>query len=285
MTDTVEVAPVEGQAPTTGQTPAPTTGAQALSADTQAAWYGEIKDPELAAWAKNKNFPDSETALKSYYSAEKMLGKDRLSIPDPAKLSEWEGWDKLGAPKEADGYKDAVKIPTMPEGMAIDEQFLQAAFAKGAEARIPAAQMQSMIDLYANQQMQAYQAAQEIQKRSVAERDALFSEWGGQKDAKLEAGIMAAKALGFDGEILSQIEDGAGTAKLLKAFATLGEKMREGGLVGGSSGDVSPEQAKAEISKMKADPTIQAILMDQSHPQFEAMTERFKMLSMRSAGL
>ena len=249
MTDTVAEAPAEiGQAQDTGQPPAGASNpaVQDLTTDSQSSWYGEISDPELSEWAKNKNFADPETALKSYRGLEKMVGQDRLSVPDPEKLSEWDGWDKLGAPKEADGYKDAIKMPEMPEGMAIDEQFLQAAFAKGAEARIPSTQMQSMIDLYAEQQTQAYQQAQETQKKDAAQLDALYEQWGEQKNAKLEAGRLAAQKLGFDGELLSEIGDGWGSAKLVQAFAKLGEQMREGGLISGQTKD----GAKSELQRL-----------------------------------
>lgn len=288
MTDTVTAAPVDtGKAQETGQTPVvtQTTAAQALTTpEQQSAWYGEIKDPDLDAWAKNKNFSDFETQLKSHRELEKMVGKDRLSFPDPEKLTEWDGWDKLGAPKEADGYKDKVKIPDLPEGMAIDDAFLNAAFAKGAAARIPAAQMQEMVNLYAEQQAQAFTAAQQVAQKSIAERDAVYEKWGPQKEANLEAAQQAAKMLGFTPQQLERVEDILATSGLLENFANIGKRMREGGLIGGGSGFMSKEQATAEITKMKTNPETQAILLDQSHPQHAAEKERFARLSAARAG-
>lgn len=294
MTDTVATAPVDtGQATadTTSTTTPPAnaavdalTGAQPTGDGSP--WYGEIEDADLRGWAENKKFADPVTALKSYRSLEGMMGQDKLSMPDPEKLTEWDGWDKLGSPKEADGYKDAVKVPDLPEGMQFDEALLAKAFDVGAQNRIPPAQMQEMVNLFAERETEAFNAAQAEMAKDKAEVDALYDEWttAGKLDENKQHMQRFAKELGFSGEEISAITDQIGSASLLAKFADIGKRMAEGGLIGGAGGGISAEQAKAEMAKMKSDPAAQAALMDTGHAQHKEYSERFAALSAASIG-
>lgn len=274
----------QGQAETTAPPVQQSAPNAATEIGSQQAWYGTIEDAELKSWAENKGFTDPVTALKSYRNLETMMGKDRLSVPDAEKLNEWDGWDALGAPKEAEGYKETVKMPELPDGMALDETLVAQAFETGAAERIPASHMQKMLDLYAEHQKGIYEAAKQADETDRAELDALYKEWGAETEAMKDAARRAGAFFGLDGETLSEMNGVLGSAKMMQAFAKMGKSMQEGGLIGGNSGGLSPDAARQEMARFRADPVAVAAVRDSSHPQHAEYKRRFDELSKASIG-
>lgn len=279
-TEAAEAPPEGGQAPAEPAAPpaAAPAGVSELSAGESKSWYGEIEDPELKSWAENKGFADPVTALKSHRSLEGMMGKERLSVPDQDNPAEWDGWSKFGVPEEASGYKDAVKLPELPDGMQMDEAFLEAAFEKGVAAKVPPFQMQQMLDLYAEREMAAFQQVKAVEEKDRAELDALYTEWGGQKEAMLDQSRRAAKFFGLSEDELAQMNGQMGSAKLLQGFQKIGAAMQEGGLVSANNGGVSKEAAQQELTRMKGDADTVAALMDPSNPKHAEMKQKWDSL-------
>ena len=278
----------QGQAPASAEPAAPATPEGSGNAASELAldptWYGSIEDAELKSWVENKGFADPATALKSYRNLETMMGKDRLSVPDPEKLTEWDGWDALGAPKEATEYKEKVKMPELPEGMALDEGLVAQAFETGAAQRIPANHMQEMLNLYAEHQKGLYEVAKQADEADRAELTALYTEWGDQADVMKDAARRAGNFFGLDGETLEEMNGALGSAKMMKAFAQMGKSMQEGGMIGGNSGGLSPEMARQEMAKFRADPVAVEAVRDAGHPRHAEFKRRFDELSKASMG-
>lgn len=243
--------------------------------------YGSIEDPELRSWAENKNFPDAVTALKSSKELEKLVGSDRLGLPEEGKeLSEWSGWDKLGVPKEAKEYADKIKLPeNLPEGMEIDEGLLGKAMEIAAEKRIPAQHLQEMVNLFAETQAEQFKAAMEVDASDRQGVEQLYEQWGTQKDANLEQARRAAKALGFDDDLIGEASQFQGSAKLMKTLAEVGKKMSDGGLITGGKAAMSAEQAQAEMDAMKSNPEVAQAIMDPSNPRHGVEKARWEKLS------
>lgn len=232
----------------------------------------------------NKNFADPVTALKSQRELEKMIGTDRMAPPGKDEdITKWNGWDKIGVPKEAAQFKDAIKLPeNLPEGMVIDQGLLDKAFAIAAEKRVHPAHLQEMVNLFAEHQVEGFKAAAEIDAADRRELAALYDKWGSEKDANLELAKRAGKALGFGDDLIGETSELIGSSKLIAHLAKMGKQMAEGGFIQGSGPAISPQQAKAELDAMKADPEIRAIIMDSSHPRHKIEKERFEKLSLAS---
>lgn len=213
------------------------------------AWYGEIKDAEVRDWVQKAGYKTPESALKAHMNAERLVGKGRLPLPDPEKLGEWEGWKALGSPDTPEGYQDAVKLPELPEGMSLDQQFLNQAYEAGAKAKIPPAQMQAMVNLYAEQQKQVFEAAIAQQAKDRAELEALYKEWGATKDDRMSAARTAAKEMGFSENDLNALGEVLGSAGMVKKFAEIGKRMSEGGMIEG----INREGYQAELTRVNAE--------------------------------
>jgi hypothetical protein len=243
--------------------------------------YGSIEDPDLRSWAENKNFPDAQTALKSSRELEKLVGNDRLGLPEEGQdLSEWSGWDKLGVPKEAKEYADKIKLPeNLPDGMQIDEGLLGKAMEIAAEKRIPAQHLQEMVNLFAETQAEQFKAAMEVDATDRQGVDQLYEQWGTQKDANLERARRAAKELEFDDDLIGEASQFQGSAKLMKTLANIGKKMSDGGLITGGKAAMSAEQAQAEMDAMKSNPEVAQAIMDPSHARHGVEKARWEKLS------
>lgn len=247
------------------------------------AWYGKIDDPELKGWVENKKFADPVTALKSQRELEKMLGTDRISVPGKDEpLESWPGWDKIGVPKEAKAFAEAVKMPELPEGMQLDEGLVTKAFELGAAKRIPVQHMQEMVNLFAEHQLEGFKAAGEIDAADRKAVDDLYANWGTAKAQNLEQGRRAAAALGLGDDFISEASQIKGSANLIAKLAEIGAKLGEGGIIIGGNSGVSPDQAKAELDAMKADPATVQIMFDPQHPSHQSTKERFEKLSLAS---
>lgn len=245
--------------------------------------WGTVEDPELKAWGENKGFPDALTAMKSYREAEKLIGShDKLALPEDGKdLSEWAGWDKLGAPKEAKEYAEVIKPEAyeLPEGMEWDGDLMSAAMEIAAKNRIPVAQLKPLADMIVEQRKAEFQAAAEIDAQDRRAVETLYTEWGAKKDVNLEHARRAAKELGFDDALIGEASQFQGSAKLIATLAKAGERMAEGGLITGGSRAMSVEQAKSELDAMKADPNVMDAIFNPSHAQHKSQKERFERLS------
>lgn len=245
-----------------------------------APWYGDIQNAEVKTWAENKNFSDIETSFKSHRALEQVMG-GRIAPPkDGEPFEAWEGWDKLGVPKEAKAYADVVKVPELPEGMAIDEELMNKAYDIGAQKRIPAAHLQEMVNLFAESEKAKFAAQKTIDETDRKELDGLYLQWGTEKDQRLEQARRAVKALGMDDALIQEASFVKGSAHLVSKLAEIGRAMGEGSFVQFGANGMTPEKAKAEIAAMKADPVAVEALSNPNHASHQAMKKKWSDLQM-----
>lgn len=218
-----------------------------------------------------KGFKTPADLAKSAALSDKLV-RDRnvIGAPDPAKISEWEGWEKLGWTKELKDYKIAAP-DGLPKGLQYD-QAMEAEFIKFAhDAKIPAAQTKAMRDgmlTLMAKQLEARDA--EGARKSGELKTALESEWGQDFKAKSDLAGRAARALGLDLETAGELEKFTGAPRMLKLFAKIGESLSEDTLKGGGAGRASamtPEGAAAEQRRLSADPDFMKSLSNPRHPQ------------------
>lgn len=250
MTDTA--APADG-----GQ------GAQTSTENpnTEAPWYGDIQDAELKGWLDNKGAKSVAELANSYRSLERVFGADKagrtVTIPkDDADETERNAFlAKLGRPESPDKYE--FDLPEDANKETVD-WFRTAAHKHGLSSK-QAKGFLADYQEFATGRLGAMD--QESQTKLAEEHAELDKAWGAAKAEKLAAASAAAQEFGLDAETIGAIEKHAGYAKTMQFFAAIGAKLGEGthidtkggGGGGANFGAMTPEQANAEILRLKDD--------------------------------
>ncbi len=125
---TQETVPVEQATTETAQT---TTPAATPAAQPTSSWKDSISE-EYRADPSIEKFTEIDALAKSYINATKMIGQDKVAIPNKNSTEDqWnEVYDKLGRPESADKYSLNAKSEVVP----IDENAIKQ-FAENAQVR------------------------------------------------------------------------------------------------------------------------------------------------------
>lgn len=304
MADEPNTPPAGGNNPPAGGTPpaagTPPAGAGAGAAGStappasDAPWFSKAElglSQETQDYLAKKDYGGLEDAFKAKRTFE-TLARDRnaMTAPsDPGKLSDWDGWNRLGW--EADPAKYTAGVPVFEKFKGDpDYEPFHADLVKAAhELKVPLSQAKALADTIGG----LFQARNEALDAATArESEALDrqlrTQWGKDYDANVELGRRAATAFGLDGPDMGELEAIMGTPKFVQAFYKLGKAMGEDTLVTVSTpagGNVrSPEAARAERQRLKADKDFLASLDDARHPNHRANKERWSRLIEIEAG-
>lgn len=248
------------QAPaTTGAPPAPPSSAgQALSTPPQvntntANWFGDFKNEDLRTYVQDKKFTGPEQMAERYKNLESLRGvpEERL-LKLPENLDGPEAkviWERLGTPKDANGYEFDEK--------GQDPQLLGWAKETFLQNNLTKTQAQSVLKSY-NELMTKNLTAQQTQRtNSILQADEkLKAEWGAQYDANVNLAKQGAKVLGLDAKTLDVIEAMQGREGLYKTLKTIGVSVGESNFVDGQNStapEMTQEQAAAEIKTLLND--------------------------------
>lgn len=279
---------------------ATTTAAQPQTQTTAAPWLEGLAD-DHKQFIAYKGFEEGKLSaaqlIDGWRGAEKLLGvpKDHLvQLPaDQAKLFEWEGFDKLGVPKAADGYK--IERPKLPEGLAYDETLEKAVVEAAVKARIHPAQVQALVNTYVANQTAAHEAAQAQSGEQLAQDkaaiNAALKKEGLQPEDALALANQAARALGLLDKVgnLPLLDHFAmvakGEASLVKKLVEIGKMMGEDQLIGKDGGGFDGAgAAAAQIARMKGDGAALAALTNKNDPAHKATLEKWQRLHRQAAG-
>jgi hypothetical protein len=258
-------------------------------------WYGDPAlglDDEVKTLYGSRNTPTLADALKTGAHAFK-IAQDRNAHPLPsdlARLTEWDGWGKLGVPEKLDDYKLA-RPDIVKDAKDYDTGFEARVRETAHKLRIPPMQTQGLYNDIASYFSEALKADETAKADAVkAEVDAVRKEWGAEFDARLESGKAAAKALGLDEAALGKVTEAFGSnATVLKLFGKLGELMKEDKLVmgedGGAPGLNSEAAVREQLNKLQADRAFVASLSDVRNPLHAENTAKRERLLNRLAEL
>ena len=250
-----------------------------------------VTDPEVlnAAEGAFKNFwkdgqLDMSNLLKSYVNTQKMIGMDKMTVPNENTSEEqWrETFHKIGLPEDFGEYKVENNLQ---EGMAANEEMFEGFKKVAYEAGILPKQSQAVIDFFNSAVAQSMQAQEQRAAADVQDGiEKMKLEWGSAFDRKV-----AAAKYGFD-QFVSDPEDVKHLAEkgffndpvITKMMANIGESLKE---------DVFPDNAKTDSSELTPD-EIQAELqamyksdhpfMNKSNPDHKRAQDRFmKLMAMK----
>jgi len=184
-----------------------------------------------------QNFNKMDDFVKSYLHSQKMVGLDKIPVPNKHATDEdWkEVYKRLGSPEAADGYKYSL-----PEDHAVPEETLKSFSEEAVKLGLLPNQADGIMKYYnsvINDGMKD-QIAVADEARAKAEQE-LRSEFGSTFDNKITgAKNLAVATLGSDFLTNTTLSDGSklgDNIQLVKAFADLSEKLSEDDIVKGDT--------------------------------------------------
>ena len=260
---------------------AATEQAPALSGDTTTPtettdWKASLSD-EVRADKSLENINDIESLAKSYVHAQKLVGADKIPVPNKhATEDDWNAvYSRLGRPETADGYKF-----NLPEDQKVDEEGLKVFADHAHKLGLLPNQADGLVKFY--NEMQANQL-QEADTAALAGRqkamDDLQTEWGPAYKQKLQQANNVVSSVFPKGFMSMNLEDGTKIGdhpSVIKAFADLASKMGEDKIPQAEGPTyLTPKQIDKEIATIQAEGSS---YWDKNHPNHAAAVEEVKAL-------
>jgi len=239
-------------------------------------WKASLSD-EIRADKSLENIKDVEGLAKSYVHAQKLVGADKIPVPNKhATEEDWkEVYKKLGRPEDASGYKY-----DLPEDQTIDETALKNFSDQAHKLGLLPGQANGMVKFY--NEMQAA-SLQEQDSVAIAAREnsskELKQEWGQAYDQKISQANNLAKTVGIGELFDTNLADGTKLGDnpvMIKAFAQLAAQMGEDSITQ-SSGPIyqTPAQIEKEIGNLTQ---AGSAYWDKTHPNHNIAVEEVKAL-------
>jgi len=248
-------------------TPAPAQDAEAAELPK---WMTELPD-DIKAEPSLKNYKDVASLAKSLVHAQKMVGADKIAVPNPKTATEDDYrkvFQKLGLPETIDKY-DLGKI----EGA--NEELLKGFKEAAHKAGILPSQAKKVLEFYQQAAKASGDAhANKLQSEVSAGLNALKQEWGQGFEKEVTAAKIALKE--FGDESLNKLLHDTGMGNhpaVIKLLNRVGKALKEDAVLGASAGrdfGMTPQEAQSEIGKIMADPAY----WTKDHPMHDQMVAR-----------
>ena len=194
-----------------------------------------------------QNFQNMNDFVKSYLHSQKLVGADKIPVPNKmATDDDWnEVYKRLGRPSSPDEYQYQL-----PEQNKLDDATLKAFSEQAHKLGLLPKQAQGIIDYYNGLAQQSEQSASMQQETARLEAETVLrKEYGPAYDNKISAAKnLATNTLGAEFLRDTVLQDGSrlgDNPQVVKAFATLAEKLSEDNLV---QGDVASAMTIKEIN-------------------------------------
>ncbi len=226
------------------------------------------------------NFNNMEDFVKSYLHAQKMVGADKIPVPNKHSTDEdWnEVFKRLGAPSSPDDYKYDFKDQELDQGQV--SEFNKTAHKLGLLPK----QAEGLIKFY--NEMNGNIAASQEQQAADAQLNTeteLKKEFGPQYAKRLDqAKKLALSSLGEEFLENTYLKDGSrlgDNLTVIKAFSNLADKLSEDEII---KGDGSDYMTAREIEKEIAELTSEgSAYWQKGHPNHDkAVSEVLKLREM-----
>ncbi len=257
----------------TGQVSAETpTNDTTLTAEKVATDWKESLSDELRADKSLENIKDIEGLAKSYVHAQKLVGADKIPVPNKfATEKDWdEVYQRLGRPEDPSGYKY-----DLPEDQNINQDALNNFSNQAHKLGLLPSQANGVVKFY--NELTA-SSLQEQETTAVAAREnstkELKQEWGQAYPQKISQASNLAKSVGASKLFDTNLADGTKLGDhpvMIRAFAELASKMGEDSITQ-SSGPIyqTPAQIEKEIGNLTQ---VGSAYWDKNHPNHAAAVE------------
>ena len=230
------------------------------------------------------NFNNMEDFVKSYLHAQKLVGADKIPVPNKHATDEdWnEVFKRLGAPDTPEDYKYNLKDVEMDQNQV--KEFNKAAHQLGLLPK----QAEGLIKFY--NEMNGNEAASQeeaaAQAQLVTETE-LKKEFGPQFAKRLDqAKKLAVNSLGSDFLENTFLKDGSrigDNIKVIKAFSELADKLSEDEIIKGDGSDyMTAKDIEKEINELTQEGSA---YWSKTHPNHQkAVDEVLKLRGMLNGG-
>jgi len=234
----------------TTQSETATESAQPTATETPQS-FNDTLEESIRGEPSLKNFNDANTLAKSYLSAQRMIGLDKIAIPNQnSSQEEWNAaYDSLGRPSTPDEYNLSYTSENENDMVQVKE-FGNVAHSLGLNPQ----QANGILDFYANMQNNAVKGLeanqQLLQQESVNE---LRKEYGMAFDEKISKAKSAVRTFANDDILNLPLQDGrllGDHPDIVKAFVKVAEAMSEDKLSGETQGALTPSEAEKEIREL-----------------------------------
>ena len=231
------------------------------------------------------NFQDMNQFVKSYLHAQKMVGLDKIPVPNKYATDEdWqEVYKRLGAPEKPDQYKYKFA-----KDQKVDEASLKAFNEVAQKNGLLPKQAENIVKFYNELSQQAVsQEASKVDATRLESETVLKTEYGSEYNKRLDqAKRLASQTLGTDFLNNIILKDGSklgDNVSLIKAFSTLADKLSEDEIVKGEGTDyMSAKELQKQIDELEAPDSA---FWKKTHPNHErAVQEVFKLREMLNNG-
>lgn len=224
--------------PTTEQPKVATSWKEAISEEFR-------QDPNI------EKFTEIDALAKSYINATKMIGQDKVALPNKNSTEDqWnEFYDKAGRPESADKYSLNVKSDVVPLDNGAVKQFAENAHKLGLSNK----QAQGVLEFYKNSmEGTAQQSKVDTETAQVQAEQELRQEWGREFENNVKKAGALAKA-NINSDILDlELKSGIRVGdhpELIKGFAKIASMMSEDKIVSPESDSASKSaDIESEIS-------------------------------------
>jgi len=223
------------------------------------------------------NFKDMNDFVKSYLSAQKIVGADKIPVPNKfATEEDWKAvFNKLGAPEKPEDYKYNFK-----EG-EVDQELLSTFNQQAHKLGLLPQQAESLIKFYNDMnEGSSVQAEEKAAQTRLHTENELKKEFGPQYVKRLDqAKRLASSTLGNDFLENTLLADGSrlgDNLNVVKAFSDLAEKLSEDEVVkGDSSSYMTANEIEKEINSLTEEGSP---YWTKTHPNHQkAVQEVFKL--------
>src|SRR5210317_1735470 len=198
------------------------------------------------------NFNNMEDFVKSYLHAQKLVGADKIPVPNKhATEEDWnEVFKKLGAPDTPDGYKYNIKDQELDQTQV--KEFNKAAHQLGLLPKQAEGLIKFYNEMNGNNAASQEEAAAQAQLQTETE---LKKEYGPQFSKRLDqAKKLAVNSLGSDFLENTYLKDGSrlgDNIKVIKAFSDLADKLSEDEIIKGDGSEyMTAKDIEKEINEL-----------------------------------
>ncbi len=199
-----------------------------------------------------ENFNNMEDFVKSYLHAQKLVGADKIPVPNKhATEEDWnEVFKRLGAPSDPNDYKYDFKDQEMDQGQV--QEFNKTAHRLGLLPKQAEGLIKFYNEMNVNNAASQEEAAAQAQLNVEAE---LKKEFGPQYNKRLDqAKRLAVNSLGQDFLENTYLKDGSrlgDNLNVIKAFSDLADKLSEDPIIqGDGTSYMTAKDIEKEITEL-----------------------------------
>ena len=273
---TQETVPVETATPTEAVQPiaTPSTVAKAETPAPQSTWKDSISE-EFRSDPSIEKFTEIDALAKSYINATKMIGQDKIAIPNNNSTDDqWnEVYTKLGRPESADKYALDVKS----EVVNLDEGAIKSFTENAHQLGLNNKQAQGILEFYKNNmEGTAQQSRIDTETAQTQAEQQLRQEWGRDFEGKVKQAGALAKA-NINSDVLDmKLQDGTRVGdhpEIIKGFAKIAGMMSEDKIVSTESENVDTmKDIQSEITTLTTD--TNSPYWNKNHPDHDKVVQQ-----------